>query len=268
MTTSDKDNPYRSPPFDPRSYWDRIGERYQHETRISVDDVHYGPLVPGERQLRLLGDVGGLDMLELGCGGGQNSVALAKWGARCLGVDISPHQIDYARQLARREQVDARFEVMDIETGLADLPTGGFDWVHSAWGISFTRDLGPIFRECRRILRPAGRLLVATGHPVFSGEWIQIEDGGEGVFVRNYFDPPPDTRHDGEVMVAAFFHPVGRMIDWLAGAGFRLERLVEPRALPFDERGRAPYESDAWNEMRGQLHAVPVVAVYLAGRVH
>lgn len=263
---ANKDNPHRCPPFDPRRYWDRISRRYQQETRIAVDDVHYGPLIPGERELRLLGDVAGLDMLELGCGGGQNSVALALRGAHCLGIDISPRQIAHARRLAIRERAVARFEVMDIEHDLDRIPAAAFDRIHSAWGMSFTRDLGPVFRQCRRILRPGGRLLVATGHPVFAGEWIRLEDGQEGMFLRDYFEPPPDARHDGGVMVAAFFHPVGLMIDWMAAAGFRLERLVEPRALPPDKRGRAPYESDAWEGMRRQLRAVPVVAVYVASR--
>lgn len=263
---ANKDNPHRSPPFDPRRYWDRLSRRYHDETRIAVDDVHYGPLVPGERALRLLGDVAGLDMLELGCGGGQNSVALAKWGARCLGIDISPRQIVHARRLAAREGIDARFEVMDIEHDLERIPTAAYDRIHSAWGMSFTRDLGPVFRQCRRILRPGGKLVVATGHPVFAGDWIRLDDGAEGMFLRDYFDPPPDIRHDGGVMVAAFFHPVGRMIDWLAAAGLRLERLVEPRAMPPDKQAHAPYESDAWDGMRGQLRAVPVVAIYLAAR--
>jgi SAM-dependent methyltransferase len=266
-TTPDKDNPYRSPPFDTRRYWDAISGRYQGETRIAVDDVHYGPLIPGERELRLFGEVGGLDMLELGCGGGQNSVALAKWGARCLGIDISPRQIEFARELAVRENVGARFVVGDIEHDLGGIPSAGFDWIHTAWGLSFVQDLEPVLRECRRILKPRGRLLLATGHPVFSGEWVQLDQGEEGVFVRNYFDPPADTRNAGDIMVAAFFHPIGRVIDWLTGAGFRLDRLVEPPARPLDESTPAPYESRSWEEMREPLRAIPVVAVYIATRL-
>lgn len=54
--------------------WDTISAHYQASTRISTDNVHYGPLAPGER------------VIEIGCGG-QNGIALAKWGATCVGVD-------------------------------------------------------------------------------------------------------------------------------------------------------------------------------------
>ncbi|HSR35450.1 MAG TPA: hypothetical protein VLY63_33190, partial [Anaerolineae bacterium] len=66
-----------------RQSWDTISANYQAHTRISTDDVHYGPLAPGERELGLLGNILGKHILEIGCGGGQNSIALTKWGATC-----------------------------------------------------------------------------------------------------------------------------------------------------------------------------------------
>lgn len=264
--TSHKGNPNGEAPYDPGAYWDRISGLYQAETRISVHDVHYGPLVPGENELQLLGEVRARDMLELGCGGGQNSIALARRGARALGVDLSPRQIEYARALAAGEGVEAHFEILNVETELNRLPSGAYDCIHTAWGLSFIADLQPVLRECHRILRPGGQLLIATGHPVFAGEWIQLDQGEEGIFLTSYFDPPADIRHADDLMVAAYFQPVGRMIDWLVSAGFRLQKLVEPRA-PSDTSRRAPYWSPSWEEMAAQLRAVPIVAVYVATRI-
>ena len=53
-----------------RRSWNTVSASYQAERRISTDDVHYGPLAPGERELRLLGDVAGRCVIEIGCGGG------------------------------------------------------------------------------------------------------------------------------------------------------------------------------------------------------
>jgi cyclopropane fatty-acyl-phospholipid synthase-like methyltransferase len=70
--------------------------------------VHYGPISPGESELKLLGDVKCKDVLEIGCGGGQNTIVLSKKGAKSIGLDISEEQIKYARKLARRERQKLR----------------------------------------------------------------------------------------------------------------------------------------------------------------
>ena len=84
-----------------KSGWDEMSDRYLRGAVISTDDVHYGPLIPGEKEFRLLGDVRGKRLLELACGGAQNAIALAKWGARVTAVDLSSHQLAHARYLAR-----------------------------------------------------------------------------------------------------------------------------------------------------------------------
>src|SRR3954454_7562086 len=72
---------------------------------LSLDVVHYGPDIPTEADLRLLGNLHGKRVLELGCGGGPISVAMAKQGARVLAIDSSAEQIQHARRLAEREEV-------------------------------------------------------------------------------------------------------------------------------------------------------------------
>ena len=60
-----------------RNGWNIISGSYQMKTRISLEDVHYGPLSAGESELKLLGNVRGKDILEIGCGGGQNAIVLS-----------------------------------------------------------------------------------------------------------------------------------------------------------------------------------------------
>jgi hypothetical protein len=59
--------------------------RLSEKDRISLEDVHYGPISPGESELKLLVDVKGKDVSEIGCGGGQNTIVLNKWGGRSVG---------------------------------------------------------------------------------------------------------------------------------------------------------------------------------------
>ena len=54
-----------------------------------------------EAELHVLGDVDGRDILELGCGAAQWSIALAQAGARPVGLDLSDRQLEHARRLDR-----------------------------------------------------------------------------------------------------------------------------------------------------------------------
>ena len=95
--------------------WNIISRFYQAKTTISLEDVHYGPISPGESELKLLGNVKGKKILEIGCGGGQNSIVLAKWGAKPVGLDLSEVQIKHAQKLAKKEHVSVAFHVGNME---------------------------------------------------------------------------------------------------------------------------------------------------------
>ncbi len=89
--------------IDMRQAWNRTSAAYQAQHQLSTDAAQYGPWAPDEKTLRLLGDVRSKRIMELGCGGGQCSIAFAKQGALVTGLDLSDDQLSYARQLARRE---------------------------------------------------------------------------------------------------------------------------------------------------------------------
>ena len=75
---------------------------YQIDTIISLEDVHYRPVCPAEKELGILGDVAGKNILELACGGAQNSIALSKWGAHTTAVDFSNRQLSKAKKLVKQ----------------------------------------------------------------------------------------------------------------------------------------------------------------------
>ena len=115
-----------------------MSESYQAETFISLSDVHYAPLCPGERELSILGDVGGLRTLELACGAAQNSIALAKWGARATALDLSERQLGRARELSAQEGVQIDLVQGDIER-LGMFRDGRFDIIITCFGMEFCR---------------------------------------------------------------------------------------------------------------------------------
>ena len=72
-----------------REGWDLMSDEYQVNSEISLEDVHYSPLSFGEKTANLIGNITGKEYVELGCGGAQNSIALAKSGANVTAVDLS-----------------------------------------------------------------------------------------------------------------------------------------------------------------------------------
>ena len=73
-----------------RAHWDGEADHYQarHGEQLARAGLAWGPWSIPEDELGVLGDVRGKDVLELGCGGAQWSIALAKRGARCVALEI------------------------------------------------------------------------------------------------------------------------------------------------------------------------------------
>lgn len=211
--------------------------------------MHYGPISAGESELKLLGNVKGKDVLELGCGGGQNAIVLAKWGARSVGFDISEEQISYARKLAKRERVKVPFYLGDMEN-LGVFEAERFDIVLSSFAIEYAENILTAFQEVYRVLRKTGVFVFAVAHPII-GRGKPLRFGRRRVWtVTNYFDRRKRVwKWRVEDGVAEF---QGRQVaiqdyfDWLVKAGFIVERIVEPEPYRIDrmtveERAEIPY---------------------------
>ena len=251
--------------------WDEMSDRYQHDAVISTDDVHYGPLIPGEKDFRLLGDVRGKRILELACGAAQNSVALAKWGACVTAVDLSPNQIAYARHLAQSEGVDVDLIQADIER-LTMFPDALFDTIVSSNGIEFVTDIDGCLREWHRVLVPGGIAAISTVHPLAAFEW---DEGQGALLVQNYFNLPVEVWHDvGETegqRGLTFFRTIEEMFSTLTGAGFSVEHILEPVPYPLHrmsdaEKAKIPYRGAIWESDYERMSKTPFNIIYVVRR--
>lgn len=220
--------------------WDKLSEYYQQSRRISLENVHYGAYSPGEKQLRIIGDVSGLDILEIGCGGGQNSIVLKKQGANSVvGIDRSENQLKYARTLADTFDIQVSFLKMDMED-MSELEDGSFDLILSSHAINYASDIKIVFRECNRLLRASGRLVTCLSHPLWIVlEAVLIQNDPSGLV--NYFeglDDIWDWEHAPGEAVATFHSKSWRLehvINGLIKSGFTIERFEEPRGYSEEE---------------------------------
>ena len=250
-----------------KSGWDEMSDRYLRDAVISTDDVHYGPLIPGEKEFRLLGDVRGKRVLELACGGAQNAIALAKWGARVTAVDMSSKQLSHARRLTANEGIDVALVQADIER-LTMFADESFDAIISSNGIEFVTDLDSCLLEWHRVLRPGGIAVISTVHPLGAFEW---DEGQGALIVRNYFNLPVEVWHDvGETdgqRGLTFFRTIEEMFSTLTGVGCTVERILEPVPYPIHrmsdaEKAQIPYRGALWESDYERMSRIPFNIVY------
>ena len=148
-------------------WWDATSEYYQKEiSGDKMDDVHYGPFGSSEKKLRLLGNVKGKKILELGCGGGQVSIALAKKGAICTGIDISLKQLQHAEKAAEKNKVNVKFMKLSI-SDLSGFKSSSYDIVISIFALQYVKDLTSVSRQVKRLLNRGGIFVFSLDNPFY-----------------------------------------------------------------------------------------------------
>jgi len=200
---------------------------------IPTDDVYWGDFIATERRIGMLGDVRGKRMLEIGCGGAQNSIALSKWDAHTVGIDLSRKQVAYGMRLAKKEGVRVDLVVGNME----QLPfkDESFDMVTTAISLQYAPDLEATMAEANRVLVRNGLFVFSAEHPLMSGKNI-VYRGKPAVAVRAYFDRRIarwiDTLSDGSrVRMHSYYRTVQDHMEGLIRNGFVVERYLEPERL-------------------------------------
>jgi SAM-dependent methyltransferase len=235
-----------------RSWWDAAAADYlaEHGDFLGDDRFVWCPEGLDEEDAALLGDVRGLDVLEVGCGAAQCSRWLAARRARVVGLDLSAGMLDQARELGRRPGAPAPAGLIQADARALPLADGTFDVAFSAYGaVPFVADPERIMGEVARVLRPGGRWVFALTHPV---RWAFPDDPGPGglTATRSYFDRTPYVETDaaGRVLYAEHHRTLGDRVQDVVQAGLRLERLVEP---PWPQENERTW--GGWSPLRGRL---------------
>jgi len=253
-----------------RNGWNIVSRSYQAKTTISLEDVHYGPISPGESELKLLGNVKNKKILEIGCGGGQNSIVLAKWGAKPVGLDFSEEQIKHAQELAKKEQANVAFHVGNMED-LSAFKDESFDIVLSSFALDYVDDPLRTFRETCRVLKKSGLFVLAVVHPIAHRGRVLRYGKRRMWAVGNYFDR---RKHQWtwrtEKRTAKFSTGQTTLQDYfdlLVTSGFSIERILEPEpyninALSEHERKKIPYSSEYYTKYYDIWRKTPYTIIF------
>lgn len=103
----------------------------------------------------------GARVLDVGCGGGLLSEALAAAGAHVTAIDLAPELVRVAQLHARESGLDIDYRQQAVES-LAEAEAGSFDAVTCMEMLEHVPDPGAILGACATLLKPGGRLFVST----------------------------------------------------------------------------------------------------------
>jgi len=184
----------------------------------------------GQAAIEAVAPAAGERILDVGCGAGASSLALAtRVGAsgEVLGVDISAPLIGRARAYAPQE-APVLFQVADASS--AELPEGAFDILFSRFGVMFFEDPTSAFAHMRRAIRPGGRVAFVCWRGAGENEWMRLPMGA----IKGIVPLPAPT--DPEAPGPFSFGDRGRVLRILTAAGFA-DIAIAPfdASIPFGE---------------------------------
>ena len=176
-----------------RAAWDEAAERYEgwFDEAVALIRAGRSNLFPVEHDL--IGDLrtaagalpgGTLRAIHLQCAGGRDTLSLWNAGAtEVIGLDISPDMLELATRLTAATGAPARWIEADVLDAPADLD-GTADLLYTGRGaIIWLHDLAGWAAVLRRLLAPAGRLVIFDGHPA---EWLFDADADGRLVATDY----------------------------------------------------------------------------------
>ncbi len=230
-----------------RESWAKEAARYVAgaERNWATAEITWGILDVPETEVKILPDLDGKDVVELGCGTAYVSSWLARRGARPVGVDLTAEQLETARRMQAEHGLE--FPLVHASAEDVPLPEASFDLAVSEYGASIWCDPDLWVAEAARLLRPGGELVFLVNGTLLmltSPDVDPVEPAGTEL-LRPYFGM---RRFEWESDDAIDFHlGYGDWIRVLTSHGFEVERLVELRN-PGHGSGRYDLFTPEWAE--------------------
>jgi malonyl-CoA O-methyltransferase len=191
-----------------------VSTREGYDRWAEIYDGEDNPLVAlEEREIdRVLGDVRGLAIVDLGCGTGRHTLRLAERGAHVTGIDFSSGMLEKAREKTAHLDVNPELVVHDISTRLP-FEDASFDRVLSALVLDHIENLAGFFSEMQRIVKPRGRVVVTVMHPAMMLRGVEAR----------FRDP----RTGREIRPKSAGHQISDYVAAASAAGLRIELCKE-----------------------------------------
>jgi SAM-dependent methyltransferase len=185
-----------------------------------------------EIDLELLGDIKDKTILHLQCHFGQDTLSLARLGAKCTGVDLSDKAIEKAKQLNDELNLDAKFICSDVYETPNHI-NEKFDIVYTSYGtIGWLPDLDKWAKVISHFLKPNGKLIFVEFHPVvwmFNDDFTKIKYHyhNEKPIVEEYTGTYADKNADIKTAYIGWNHSLSEVFQSLMNNGLQIENFEE-----------------------------------------
>ncbi len=229
---------------DVAAHWESNAETWTIYSRAGYDKYRDALNTPAF--LEMLPPVAGLEGLDLGCGEGTNTRAVARLGARMTGLDIAPTFVRHAREMEAREPLGIDYVLGDGQS--IDFPDASFDFVTAFMSLMDMADQQSVLKGIERVLRPRGFLQFSILHPCFvpptrknirneAGEAVAVQiadyfDETDGRIERWLFSAIPAEERAGltPFSIPRFHRTLTSWVSMIVGAGLAIEAFGEPMA--------------------------------------
>ena len=218
-----------------RRAWDRRAELHLGSDFYDVPGFKAGRCSLNSIERDALGDVSGRSVLHLQCHFGQDTLSLARLGAKATGVDFSAESVRIAEQLRDEMALEADFfceDVLKLELGRK------FDVVYTSYGVlTWLNDLDEWAARVDAHLAPGGEFHLVEFHPTF-----MMFDFGSRNLAYHYFQHHyreevagsyAVTDDDSKHVEHFWTHSLSEVLTPLLKRGFQL--------LEFEEYDYSPY---------------------------
>ncbi|CAM3510773.1 class I SAM-dependent methyltransferase [Flavobacterium gelidilacus] len=198
----------------------------------NVSDFLKGKNSVPQIDLDLLGDIKDKTILHLQCHFGQDTLSLARIGAKCTGVDLSDKAIEKAQELNEELDLDAKFICSDVY----DSPNHSnekFDIVYTSYGtIGWLPDLNKWAKVIAHFLKPNGKLVFVEFHPVvwmFDDDFTKIKYHyqNEKPIIEEYSGTYADQNADIKTDYIGWNHSLSEVFQALMNNGLQIEHFEE-----------------------------------------
>ncbi|MBZ9745443.1 class I SAM-dependent methyltransferase [Mesorhizobium sp. CO1-1-7] len=178
----------------------------------------------------MLPDVGGLRVVDLGCGFGWFCRWAHENGAReVLGLDLSEKML--ARARAAGSDTGITYERADLDQ--LSLPQGGFDLAYSSLALHYVEDIERLFGAVHEALSPGGDFVFSTEHPIYMAPtnpgWSIDGEGKRTWPVDQYLVEGPRKTNWLAKGVVKHHRTIGTTLNTLIRTGFTIEHVEEFR---------------------------------------
>lgn len=191
--------------------WDNASKEWIES--IKVNQARSNMLIP--ETLKILDDIKGKSILDLGCGEGGYSRLFTSKGAKVVGVDYSENLIKEAIKQNQTNEIEYYVRDACFLEGIED---NKFDIVVSAMCLMAVENIDSALKEAYRVLKPGGEFVISILHPCFG--------------FKDYFDERPYQ----EILSEYFGKPItfwhktlSNTINCMLNSGFNLKQLYEPQ---------------------------------------